>query len=373
MTPSNNEEFMPFTPPNQVPSAVDPQGLPDFVPPDATGPNEIDPRLLYRDTAEPDDVGGGLQGINPDDFPGWAGGTITLENFEEFIEYLIGRGGYASEREDHPANLSIEEIYAALQAILSQFSGWTDFSISNMIMFLYYIGGPEGFSGTVYSDPGGVLTIGYGFTQNAEGLQSALDYINATYGTNYTIEGLFGGSQTITRAHAGIILALISVRYYAITKEGMEALGFNLETRGINMIFQIMFSLVYQMGGGFFDKFPSMIQALLEGRFMDAWKQLIYKRGTKESGTTKWFDETGPNSPRFQMLYQLFQYLFIFYGITPDGPGIGQTPPIPGGEQVVRPDFTPDGGPNMPINPTYTGIVESFVKYNENRLNRGIR
>ena len=135
------------------------------MPPDATGPNEIDPRLLYRDTAEPDDVGGGLQGINPDDFPGWAGGTITLENFDEFIEYLIGRGGFASEREDHPANLSIEEIYAALQAILSQFSGGS-FFISNMIMFLYYIGGPEGFSGTVYTDSEGNKTIGYGFTQN---------------------------------------------------------------------------------------------------------------------------------------------------------------------------------------------------------------
>ena len=86
---NNNEEFMPFTPPNMIPSAVDPQGFPEFEPPDATGPNIIDPRLLYRDKADgPSD--GGLQGINPEDFPEWAGGTITLENFEEFIEYLLG-------------------------------------------------------------------------------------------------------------------------------------------------------------------------------------------------------------------------------------------------------------------------------------------
>ena len=76
----------------------------------------------------------------------------------------------------------------------------SNFFISNMIMFLYYIGGPEGFSGTVYEDSEGVKTIGYGFTQNAEGLQQALDYINATYGTNYTIAGLFDGSQTLTKA-----------------------------------------------------------------------------------------------------------------------------------------------------------------------------
>ena len=59
---------------------------------------------------------------------------------------------------------------------MSQFSGGS-FFISNMIMFLYYIGGPFGFSGTVYTDSEGNKTIGYGFTQNADGLQAALDYI----------------------------------------------------------------------------------------------------------------------------------------------------------------------------------------------------
>jgi hypothetical protein len=373
-----DEEMGPISLPNQVPSAVDPQGLPDFVPPDATGPNIIDPRLLYRDTAEPNDVGGGLQGINPDDFPGWAGGTITLDNFDEFIEYLIGRGGFASDREDHPANLSIEEIYAALQAILSQFSG-NSFFISNMIMFLYYIGGPEGFSGTVYTDSEGNKTIGYGFTQNAEGLQAALDYINSVYGTNYTIAGLFGGSQSLTRGHAGIILGLISKRYFNMVVEGMNEAGFYMETRGLNMIFQIIFNLVYQMGAGFFTKFPNMIKALVEGRFEDAYLQLIYKKGNKGSGTTDWFDQTGRNSPRFQMLYQIFQYLIIFYGANPGGPGIGsQDLPIPGGEQVVRPDFSPEDTPTTPIDPVYAtpvvesknSLIESFEKFSKKK---GIR
>jgi GH24 family phage-related lysozyme (muramidase) len=358
---------------NQVPSAVDPQGFPEFVPPDATGPNIIDPRLLYRDKTGDAPGDGGLQGINPEDFPEWAGGTITLENFEEFIEYLLG-SGFVSERADHPDNLSIEEIYAAIQALLALGFPGTHFFITNMIMFLYYIGGPEGFSGTVYEDSEGVKTIGYGFTQDAEGLQEALNYINETYGTNYTIAGLFDGSQTLTRAHAGIILALISTSYYNMVVEGMNEAGFHTQTRGLEMIFQIIFSLVYQMGAGFFDKFPNMIQALVEGRFMDAWKQLIYKRGTKGSGTTDWYNQTGPNSPRFQMIYQIFYWLFVFYGITPDGPGVGQKPPIPGGEQVVRPDFSPLGEPNTPIDPVYAGgIVESFVKYNQERINRGLR
>ena len=74
------------------------------------------------------------------------------------------------------------------------------------------------------------------------------------------------------------------------------------------------------------------------------------------------------------MLYQLFYYLFIFYGITPDGPGVGQKTTNSGGEQVVRPDFSPLGEPNTPIDPVYAGgIVESFVKYNQERLNRGLR
>ena len=45
--------------------------------------------------------------------------------------------------------------------------------------------------------------------------------------------------------------------------EGMNEAGFHTQTRGLDMIFQIIFSLVYQMGAGFFDKFPNMIKALV--------------------------------------------------------------------------------------------------------------
>tara|TARA_R100000234_G_C4993299_1_gene176603 strand:- start:475 stop:1605 length:1131 start_codon:yes stop_codon:yes gene_type:complete len=362
---------IPFTPP-QNPLDVTPQGVPEFTP-DEVGPNTIDPRLLYTDQAQ------GFLGINPDDFPGWAGGTITLENFEEFIQYLIGQG-FGHTRADHPDNLTIEEIYAAVQAMLGNYENWNDFSITQMIMFLYYIGGPEGFSGTVYLDSRGNPTIGYGFTRNAEGLQEALDYINATYGTNYTIDGLFGGSQTLTRAHAGIILSLISVKYFSIVNKGLAKLGFTMDSRGLNMIFQILFSLVYQGGAGFFDKFPKMIKALLEGRFMDAWLQLIYVNGTPASGTTDWYEQTRANSPRFQMIYQLFYWLFIFYGITPDGPGVGQRPPIPGGEQVVRttPDFVGDDDPGLDpdlfanLGESNNPLIESFKHFN-NISHKGLR
>ena len=134
------------------------------------------------------------------------------------------------------------------------------------------------------------------------------------------------------------------------------------------------------MGAGFFDKFPKMMRALLEGRFMDAWLQLIYKDGTAASGTTDWFNQTKKNSPRFLMIYNLFYYLFIFYGITPDGPGVGQRPPIPGGEQVVRttPFFGGDDDPGLDpdlfanLGESKNPLIESFKHFN-NISHKGLR
>lgn len=374
--PRLNEEVgggIPPTPPFDPSdlSPIDPQGIPEFTP-DPIGPidpNYVNPKWLYRDKAQ------GFLGINPDDFPNWTGGAITEENFGEFLVYLQAYYGFLV-RIDHPAHLSDSELYAALQALLRNYPDLDSQSIARMIMFLYYIGGPEGFRGEMYYDSEGNPTIGYGFTRNAAGLQEALDYINATYGTNYTLDGLFGGGQTLTREYAGIILGIISAKYYDLVAKGLEKRGITSDRDDYNRIFQILFSLVYQGGAGFFDKFPKFMKALLERRYLDAWLQLVYKDGTPESKISDWFDQTRPTSPRFKMFYRFFSWLFVIYGIYPGGPGVGQKPPIPGvpgGEQVVNlpppevidePVYDPDWLAKQ-YNESYNPLIESFKHFNK--------